>query len=500
MRLRGVRVAYLFWLVCGVWVLAGLVGCGGGGGDGGGGGGGQGTGTPPSTTQSGEVRVTLSDPPICKVPQGDLSHVWVTVTLVRAHLSNSASPDDSGWVNLVDLRSAPKQIDLLSTSDTTCVLTMLGSTTGLPPGDYQQIRLHLLSNTPASGEALPSPNMCTNLVGTSGFNCVELNDRNHTQQLIRLSSEAQTGIKIPPGQITGGAIRLTAGQAADMNIDFDACRSIVLQGNGAVRLKPTLHAGEVALTTQAISGQVVDQTTRQPIPDATIMVMAEQLDADGIDRVVLQTLASTTQGTFSLCPLPPGNYDIVSAALSTAGVTYNATITVGVAAGTAMGPIPLVPERGGNTSPGAIAGQVTTTANEGGTGADIALSALQTVTPTGGAPIQVTIPLLTGSTPNVATERTAGCPGGTDCATYMLALPPSNPLVGTFAAAGTVYAGPAGGNASYSVNAQAFIPGTAGTSDCAPASLFTPPPLVSVRAGTVSQAATLAFTGCTPGF
>src|SRR6516162_6563980 len=113
MRLRGVRVAYLFWLVCGVWVLAGLVG-------GGGGGGGQGTGTPTSTPQSGEVRVTLSDPPICKVPQGDLSHVWVTVTLVRAHLSNTAGPDDSGWVTLVDLRSAPKQIDLLSTSDTTC--------------------------------------------------------------------------------------------------------------------------------------------------------------------------------------------------------------------------------------------------------------------------------------------------------------------------------------------------------------------------------------------
>jgi hypothetical protein len=45
MGLRGVRVTYLCWLVCGLWVLAGLVGCdgsgvgGGGGGTGGGGGG-----------------------------------------------------------------------------------------------------------------------------------------------------------------------------------------------------------------------------------------------------------------------------------------------------------------------------------------------------------------------------------------------------------------------------------------------------------------------------
>ena len=243
MGLRGVRVAYLCWLVCGLWVLAGLAGCSGdgGGGSGSGGGGGGGTTTSGPTTQSGEVRVTLSDPPICKGPQSDLNRVWVTITLVRAHLSSTVAPDDSGWVNLVDLRDNPKQIDLLSTSDTTCVLTMLGSTTGLPPGAYQQIRLHLLSNTPASGERTPSPNMCAKVGGAGGFNCVELMDG--SQQLLRLSSEAQTGIKIPPGQIAGGAIRLTAGQAADINIDFDACRSIVLQGNGAFRLKPTLHAG-----------------------------------------------------------------------------------------------------------------------------------------------------------------------------------------------------------------------------------------------------------------
>jgi hypothetical protein len=490
MGLRGVRVIYLYWLVCGLWVLAGLAGCDGGGGAGGGGGGGGGTTPPGSTTQNGEVRVTLSDPPICKTPQSDLNRIFVTITLVRAHLSGTAAPDDSGWVNLVDLRSTPKQIDLLSTPDTTCVLTVLGSTTGLPPGAYQQIRLHLLSNTPAQDEATPSPNACA---GTGGFNCVEL--RNASRQLLRLSSEAQTGIKIPPEQIAGGAIRLTAGQAADMNIDFDACRTIVLQGNGAFRLKPTLHAGQVVLTTQTISGQVVDQNTRQPIANATIIVMAEQPDASNIDRVVLQTLASTPQGTFSLCPLSPANYDIVIAALSTNGaVMYNPTITFGVPAGTAIGTIPLV--LGGNTSsPGVITGQVTT--DGGATGADIALSALQTATPAGGAPLQVTIPVFAESTVNVATERASGsgCPGGTACATYMLTVPASKPLVGTFTASGTTYAGPTGGNVFYNINAQAFSPGTAGMPMCSPSSLVTPP--VAVRAGDVIQATPLAFTQCT---
>ena len=165
--------------------------------------------------------------------------------------------------------------------------------------------------------------------------------------LIRLSSEAQTGIKMPPEQIAGGAITLTAGQPADINIDFDACRSIALLNNGAFRLKPTLRAGKITLTTPAISGQVIDANTRQPIANATIIVMAEQPDAGSIDRVVLQTLASTLQGTFSLCPLAAGNYDIVVAALSTNGVVaYNPTITFSVPAGTAIGTIPLV--LGGN--------------------------------------------------------------------------------------------------------------------------------------------------------
>jgi hypothetical protein len=81
----------------------------------------------------------------------------VTVTRVRAHISSTANPDDSSWVDLVDLRSTPKQIDLLSIGDTSCTLATLGSTTGLPPGNYQQIRLYLLSNNPAAGEATPNP-------------------------------------------------------------------------------------------------------------------------------------------------------------------------------------------------------------------------------------------------------------------------------------------------------------------------------------------------------
>src|SRR5712691_1401605 len=164
-RRWSLQVTLCPWLVVGLCMLVGLAGCGGGGG----GGGQEGGATPSSATQSGTVTVSMSDPPTCKAPHSDLNRVWVTITLVRAHLSSTAAPDDGGWVTLVDLRANPLQIDLFVTSDTTCVLTRLGSTTGLPPGDYQQIRLHLLSNAPAVGEAKPSPNNCAD---TGGFNCV----------------------------------------------------------------------------------------------------------------------------------------------------------------------------------------------------------------------------------------------------------------------------------------------------------------------------------------
>ena len=478
------------WSICRLALLVGvlatlalLASCGGGT-------------TPQPTT--GSVRLTLSDPPTCKAPIGDFTNVWVTVTRVRAHISSTANPDDSGWVDLVDLRSTPKQIDLLSIGDTSCTLATLGSTTGLPPGNYQQIRLYLLSNNPAASEATPQPNNC----GANGYNCARLEDG--SVKTLLLSSEDKTGIKIPPGQIAGGAIKIDAGQTADLNIDFSACQSILRQGNGQFRLKPTLHIGEVSLTTDSITGKVVDSVTGNPIPNATIFVLAEQPDSEGIDRVIRQRTANATDGTFSLCPLPPGEYDIVVAAVSEAGVTYNATITFKVPTGAALGNILLVPETGTATTPGEIQGEVSTASATGATGSDIALSAFQEATPSGGTATLVTIPLLPGSTENVATEALPTCASGTKCASYSLYVPASNPMVGTFTTSGTVYATPVVGDVLYRVNARAFVPGSGGTANCSPSSLTTNLDNVAnplkVTAGASVTAQTLAFTGCTEGF
>src|SRR5229473_3861372 len=186
------------------------------------------------------VNVTVSDPATCSAPQGAFSHIYVTITDVQINASASAGDSDPGWIDLTpSLQQNPQQVDLLGQANNQCFLAMLGSTTALQPGSYQQIRIFLANNS-----ATVNGNLCG---GTA--NCVMLTaDQTGAPQPLLLSGESQTGIKIPSGQIAGGQFTVTAGQTEDLDIDFDACASIVTLGNGQFRLKPVLHAGEVSLT------------------------------------------------------------------------------------------------------------------------------------------------------------------------------------------------------------------------------------------------------------
>jgi len=55
------------------------------------------------------------------------------------------------------------------------------------------------------------------------------------------------------------------GKPRTLDIDFNACASIVTEGNGQFRLKPVLHAGEVTLTSSSINGTIVDSLSAQPV-------------------------------------------------------------------------------------------------------------------------------------------------------------------------------------------------------------------------------------------
>jgi hypothetical protein len=455
---------------------------------------------------TGTVNVSLSDPPSCMPPKGPFTHVIITVQSVEAHTSATAGDSSAGWQELApQLASAPQQIDLFSPANTNCVLAQLGSAS-LPVGSLQQIRLVLLSNAPAAGAATPSPNACAG----HGFNCVVMDDGIHE---IMLSSEAQTGLKIPAGQIMGGAIQVAAGQSVDLNIDFNACFSIVQEGNGAFRLKPALTAGVVSANHSGIGGQVVDSVSKTPIA-GNVLVAIEKTDSSGVDRVLMQTSADS-QGNFRFCPLPMGTFDIVVVALTSSNTPYNATAVVNVPNGSDLGAIPLVAETGA-AGPAILQGFLTARTATGGASVDVSLAALQSISLSGNVTRQLNIPLqnTSASAAGPAVNSTGlvsitasnscpmGSPTGANCAQHMLVVPASNPSVAVFASSGLSFSAPASGDVLFTVDAQAAVPMSGGKSDCMPPEIMTandastPPQPLKVAAGMTTNVARMDFSGC----
>ena len=461
-------------------LIALLVACSGGGG----------SGLSRGASSPATVTVTVSDPATCSAPaSGSYSNVWVTITDVQIHTSATAADNDPNWIDLTpNLKNSPQQVDLLAAASNQCFLATLGSNPALQPGTYQQIRIILADNA-----SIVANNHC----GVAGANCIILAPpQTQVPQPLLLASESKTGIKIPSGQIAGGKFTIGSGETKDLNLDFDTCASIVVQGNGQFRLKPVLHAGEVALTSNSINGTVVDKATNQPIVGGKSIVALEQKDANGVERVIMQATPDNA-GAFSFCPVPAGTYDVVAVAVNGSNVAYAATITTGVQPGNALGSIPMTAVSGGtSTASATITGDVTSAnASSNGTAADVLLSALQVAT-IGSSTSSFTIPVGPQSaTLSVTTEKT--CPA-TTCptftASYAMTLPPVNPTVGAFVTTGTTYTAGAVGNASYVVEGQTFVPQSGGTADCAPPLKATTP--VSVSAGTSTVAPTLAFSGC----
>lgn len=458
------------------------------------------------TSATGMIQVSLSDPPSCMPPTGQFAHVFITVRSVQAHTSASADGSTPGWQELApQLASQPMQIDLFSSPQTNCILAQLGSAS-LPVGTYQQIRLILLSNSPATGAAVPSPNAC----GANGFNCVVLSD-NSVHELA-LSSEADTGLKIPPGQIVGGPISVGAGQSVDLNIDFNACASIIQEGNGTFRLKPALTAGQVSQNTSGIGGQVIDAVSKKPI-SGNVLVAIEQPDSNGVDRIMMEATADSN-GNFRFCPLPTGTFDIVAVAVGPNNLPYNATAVLNVPNGVNLGAIPLQPETGA-TAPATLQGFVTATTGTAAASVDVSLSALQQVS--FGSPAamrKLTIPLeaiqatqttsATASTELISISTNTSCPTGSplnsNCAQYTLVVPASNPSVGVFSSSGFSFSTPAAAPVLFTVDARAAVPKSGGTADCSPSEIMTSTDAsnapLAVTPATVTNVARTDFKSC----
>lgn len=450
---------------------------------------------PVANSQTSTVNTTISDPAACQAPTGQFAHVYVTVTDVEASTNADAKSGDSSFVDLTPglKGGSPQQIDLLGQANNECFLASLGSTQEIQAGSYQQIRIMLAPDSAASSV----PN---NACGTYA-NCVVLNDG--SMHDLALSSEAQTGLKIPFGQIANGALNVSSGKTEDLDIDFNTCSSIVEEGNGTFRLKPVLHAGEVSTTT-SINGTIVSSANGKPLVGGTVVVAAEQPDAGGVYRIVMSTTADPATGGFVFCPLPAGTYDIVAVGVDGAGVAYSAGVETGIQPGDTAGHLPLVP----SSTQAILTGEIT---SQNGamppapTAVDVQVSALQQAG-TSGPPI--TIPLLPSQNPTsgvYATAAGSACSAGTDCVAYALNVPGVWPNVGAYATAGAQFTQATAIPVTDTLDMQAVSP-TAGGADCSPSEIkvttaqsatagVTGGPL-TVMPGQTTTAAAAAFAGC----
>ncbi len=475
-----------------------------------------------STTTSSNGMATLTtavtDPAECsKAVGGSYQHVYVTIVDIKANQSSSASGTDSGWVDLLP-GMQPTQVDLLGSAATGgCFLATLGDSLEVQAGNYQQIRLILGSN---SSTAVSGANQCNATGGLNAVNCVETSDGNWHS--LKTPSAQETGIKIPAAQIAGGSLNVAAGQTVDLVIDFRTCESIIKAGNsGQYILQPVLHAGQVSTVSTSINGTVVASGTGKPLAGANVLVSLEQPDANGVDRVVESTVASSSNGSFVFCPVMPGTYDIVVNAYNPiTNLAYNVAVETGVQPGDTTGAIPLT-----------VATFSTTTLNGFAStqgASNTATSVLLNFYPLEANPVTTsstkffTVPLLispvndlatlpqeTSASPYVdpSTGDSTACPSGTDCATFSMTVPQSGISVYGYSSSGPTPAASTYSTtlASYTVDAQAWMLTSPTTADCTVPELQAAVPAITTGTTsgtmlTVNTTATappvLNFTGC----
>ena len=269
-------------LTFGGLILVGLAACGGGG-----------SGGP--VTESGTLRLALTDAPSC-----GYDAVNITVEKVRVHQSSTANDSDNGWSEIV--LAPARRINLLNL--TNGILDELGQIS-LPTGKYTQLRMILADNTTA--------NPLANSVKPTGA--------------------AEVALKTPSGQQSGVKakinIDIAANKLADFVLDFNACKSIVSAGNsGQYLLKPvvTVIPRYISAVAGFVDTTLISGSTSVSVQQNGVVIKATTPDSAG--KFLLQPVAP---GTYTLVLTAPGRATavITNVVVATETVTsVNSTITV----------------------------------------------------------------------------------------------------------------------------------------------------------------------------
>jgi hypothetical protein len=257
-----------------------------------------------STGQTGILRLSLTD------ASADYQAVYVTVARVDVKMKSEEEPDGepdgevdgepeteadaeaaegSGWITVVEPMQTYDLLELMNG-----VLAPLGAGE-LAVGQYGQLRLIL-------GEEADET---LNILGEAHPHANYLIDSEGDSHELKVPSGLNTGIKIING------FSITAAQATELTLDFDAGRSVVQAGKkGKYMLKPVIKVLE---TVESSADGGITDNEDNPVEGVVVSAQIHDPDAgDPKDAVIVEsTTLSTAEGSFTLL-LPPGTYNIVA--------------------------------------------------------------------------------------------------------------------------------------------------------------------------------------------
>lgn len=120
---------------------------------------------------NGAVRAVALKSPVCEscTASARVEHVFVTLRSIQLCPSATADPNSPDWLEIVPhLANEPRQIDFMGRS----MPEILVESAMIPAGNYRQIRLQFLADSPANAEKLPADNAC----GQTRWNCIVMAD------------------------------------------------------------------------------------------------------------------------------------------------------------------------------------------------------------------------------------------------------------------------------------------------------------------------------------
>lgn len=189
-----------------------------------------------STQANGNVRVGFSAPSdrVESWHRAGIEHAFVTVREIDARLSVPYGEDSEGWRELApDLKKRPVQIDLMSGTENSSAANFLREAT-IPAGEYTQVRMLLVADSPAAQEAVPEENACSE----AGFNCVVAGDGDIHPLALRTGGQ----ILVLPGGAERAVFHVFPGTATNLDLEFDPDSSQVYMVGGGVWLNPAFVA------------------------------------------------------------------------------------------------------------------------------------------------------------------------------------------------------------------------------------------------------------------